>query len=55
MNKWLEEFANSIRIADNIWVFGLAGAISLLLALVTVGYQALKSAMVNPTESLRTE
>ena len=55
MNKWLEGFMNSIRIGDHLWVFGLSGLISLLLALVTVSYQALKSALTNPTDSLRTE
>ena len=55
MNKWLEGFVNSIRIADHLWIFGLSGLISLLLALVTVGHQALKSALTNPTDSLRTE
>jgi ABC-type antimicrobial peptide transport system permease subunit len=55
MNKWLEGFANSIRIADNLWIFGLSGLISLLLALITVGHQAIKSALTNPTDSLRTE
>lgn len=55
MNKWLEEFVNSIKLADNLWVFGLAGLISLVLALITVSHQALKAALTNPTESLRTE
>ena len=55
MSKWLEEFVNSIRISDHLWIFGVAGLISLIPALITVGYQALRSAMVNPTDSLRTE
>ena len=55
MNKWLENFANAISLADHVWVFGLSGLISLVLATITVAYQALKSAFTNPTDSLRTE
>jgi putative ABC transport system permease protein len=53
MNKWLEDFAYKIDISW--WVFILAGAIALLIALFTVSFQAIKAATANPVKSLRTE
>lgn len=53
MNKWLEDFA--YRIDITLWVFVLSGGIALLIALVTVSYQAIKAALANPVESLRYE
>ena len=53
MNNWLEDFA--YRITINWWVFALAGIIALLIALVTVSFQAIKAAIANPMKSLRTE
>jgi len=53
MQKWLQGFAYRINIAW--WVFLLAGLLSGCIALLTVGYQALKAALVNPVKSLRTE
>lgn len=55
MDKWLEDFANPISLNDHIWVFGVAGMLSILFALLTVGSQALKIALINPVRSLRTE
>jgi putative ABC transport system permease protein len=53
MNKWLEDFAYRIRIS---WmVFAGAASLSILIALVTVSYQAIKTAIANPVKSLRTE
>ena len=53
MSKWLEDFAYRIEIS---WlIFVLSGLIVLLIALVTVGYQAIKAAVANPVESLRYE
>jgi len=37
------------------WMFALAGAIAILIALITVSFQAIKAAMANPVKSLRTE
>ncbi len=51
MNKWLQNFAYRINI--EWWVFVLAGALAFIIALFTVGYQAIKSALSNPVESLR--
>jgi putative ABC transport system permease protein len=53
MNSWLRNFA--YRIGLQAWVFALAGALSLLVALLTVGFQAIRSAAANPVETLRTE
>ena len=53
MNKWLEDFAYRIEISW--WMFFLSGLIALVIALVTVGYQAIKAAVANPAESIRYE
>ncbi|MCI0692138.1 ABC transporter permease [candidate division KSB1 bacterium] len=53
MNKWLQNFAYR---ADLGWpVFALAGGTALLIALLTVGTQAIKAALANPVEALRYE
>jgi ABC-type antimicrobial peptide transport system permease subunit len=39
----------------NWWVFGAAMVLSLVIALLTVSYQAIKAALMNPVKSLRTE
>ena len=53
MNKWLEDFAYRIHIAW--WVFPVAGITALLIALLTVSFQAIRAALANPVKSLRTE
>ena len=53
MNKWLQSFAYRINISW--WVFAVAGFTALLIALLTVSFQAIKAAMANPVKSLRTE
>jgi putative ABC transport system permease protein len=53
MNKWLEDFAYRINI--NWTVFLIAGLCTLLIALLTVSFQAIKAAIANPVKSLRTE
>ncbi|WP_276500546.1 ABC transporter permease [Terrimonas pollutisoli] len=53
MNKWLEEFAYRVSIVW--WVFLLAAIITMLIALMTIGFQAIKAAIANPVKSLRTE
>ncbi|NJB70220.1 putative permease [Saonia flava] len=53
MQNWLESFAYRIEI--NWWVFALAGFAAICIALLTVSFQAIKAAMVNPVKSLRTE
>ncbi|MBE7172077.1 MAG: ABC transporter permease [Williamsia sp.] len=53
MNKWLEDFA--YRISIGWWIFAAAGLTALLIALLTVSFQAIKAALMNPVKSLRTE
>ena len=53
MNQWLQGFA--YRISIQPWVFLLAGAIAVVIALLTIGYQSVKSALVNPASSLKSE
>ena len=53
MYKWLQEFAYRINIG---WaVFALAGTAAILIAFLTVSFQAIKAAIANPVKSLRTE
>ena len=53
MNKWLEDF--TYRIEISWWVFAIAALIALTIAVLTVSYQSIKAAIVNPVKSLRTE
>lgn len=52
-NKWLADFA--YRIEVSWWIFFAAGTLALLIAVITVVYHALKSAMASPVKNLRTE
>jgi putative ABC transport system permease protein len=53
MSKWLENFA--YRTDISWWVFLLAGALMILIALLTLALQTIKAAVANPVKSLRTE
>ena len=53
MNKWLQSFA--YRIELHWWMFGVAVFTAMVIALLTVGSQAIKAALANPIKSLRTE
>ncbi len=53
MNTWLQDFVYRINIG--VGVFLIALIISLLIAWITVGYKAIKSALSNPVKNLRTE
>ncbi|GAA4461755.1 ABC transporter permease [Nibrella saemangeumensis] len=53
MNQWLQDFA--YRIDVQWWVFILAGITALLIAFLTVSYQSVKAALMDPVKSLRTE
>ena len=53
MHSWLEGYA--YRIGLHWWVFALAGGLSVLIALLTVSYQAIAAALTNPAKSLRPE
>ena len=53
MSRWLEDFA--YRTDIGWWVFAFAGGLTLLIALMTVSFQAVKAALANPVEALRYE
>lgn len=53
MNKWLMDFPYRINIGWSI--FAITSAVALLIALITVSFQAIKAAVTNPVKSLRTE
>ncbi|MEO7046800.1 MAG: FtsX-like permease family protein, partial [Ferruginibacter sp.] len=53
MNKWLQNFTYRINISG--WVFLAAGTTAVLIALFTISFQAIKAAVANPVESLRSE
>ena len=53
MHNWLQDFPYRVNIS--FWVFVVTGLASLLIALITVSFQAVKAAMSNPVKNLRTE
>ena len=53
MHKWLESFAYRVNI--QWYVFFVAGAIALAIALLTVSFQTIRAALANPVKSLKTE
>jgi putative ABC transport system permease protein len=53
MHKWLQDFAYRVDLAW--WMFLLAGLGAIFIALVTVSFQAVKTALTNPVKNLRTE
>jgi ABC-type antimicrobial peptide transport system permease subunit len=53
MNKWLSGFA--YHTALSIWLFVGAGVAAILIALITVSYQSVKAAIINPVKSLKSE
>jgi len=53
MNQWLQDFAYRTNIG---WMaFAVAGILALLIALITISFQAIRAAISNPVKSLRTE
>jgi putative ABC transport system permease protein len=53
MNKWLQSFAYRIHISWTVFVITTLAA--LLIALITISFQAIKAALANPVKSLRSE
>ncbi len=53
MTKWLQDFA--YRTDISWWIFFIAGTSAIMIALITVSFQAIKAAIANPVKSLRTE
>jgi ABC-type lipoprotein release transport system permease subunit len=53
MNSWLQDFQYRVNI--HWWVFVAAAVLAILIALITISFQAVKAALTNPVKSLRTE
>ena len=53
MKKWLEDFTDRIEITW--WVFAVSGIIAILIAMITVGFQSIKAAFMNPVKSLKSD
>jgi len=53
MRGWLQGY--EYRTTIHWWIFGIAGAAALFIALATVSFQAIRTAMTNPIKSLRSE
>ncbi|MDP4130392.1 MAG: hypothetical protein Q8939_09535 [Bacteroidota bacterium] len=53
MHNWLQNYAYHIEISW--WIFLIAGLMAILNALITIGFQAVRAAIANPIEALRTD
>ncbi len=53
MSLWLADFA--YRIEMSWWIFAVAGGMAMVIAMLTVSWQAIRAALANPVESLRYE
>jgi putative ABC transport system permease protein len=53
MNKWLQDFAYKTNISW--WIFGMAAGLAITITLITVSFRAIKAAVHNPVDSLRSE
>ena len=53
MHQWLQDYAYRINISW--WLFAAAGLVALIIALATISFQAIKAAITNPVNSLRSE
>jgi len=53
MNQWLQDYVYRINISW--WIFIVGGISSIIIALMTVSFQAIKAALANPVKSLRSE
>jgi ABC-type antimicrobial peptide transport system permease subunit len=53
MSRWLQQF--HYRISIEWWVFAVAGVAAIGIALVTISFQSVRAALMNPVRSLRSE
>lgn len=53
MDSWLQDFTYRVKISW--WVFIIAGLSAILITLITISFQAIRTAIANPIKSLRTE
>jgi putative ABC transport system permease protein len=53
MNKWLEGFAYRIEI--QWWIFAAVALLTVVLSLLTISFQSIRAALMNPVKSLKSE
>ena len=53
MNQWLQEFAYRIQISW--WIFAVAALLAIIITVITISFQAIRAALANPVNSLRSE
>ena len=53
MDKWLQDYVYRINISW--WIFIVGGISAIVIALITVSFQAVKAAIANPVKSLKAE
>jgi putative ABC transport system permease protein len=53
MKDWLQQYAYRVNL--DWWIFMIAGAMAVLIAIITISFHAIKAALANPVKSLRTE
>jgi putative ABC transport system permease protein len=53
MTKWLQDFA--YRIPISWWMVAVAGLAAIIIALLTISFQSIRAALMNPVKTLRTE
>jgi len=53
MGQWLQHFAYKTTL--EWWIFGIAGGVTVFVALLTVSFQSIRAALMNPITSLKTE
>ena len=55
IDRWLQSFAFRIDLFDNLWAFPMAGLLALFIALITVIWQAIRAATMNPVDAVKYE
>ncbi|MCE7069739.1 ABC transporter permease [Dyadobacter sp. CY327] len=53
MDKWLQDFTYKIQMP--VWIFAAAGSLAIVIALITISFQSIRAALMNPVESLKNE
>jgi putative ABC transport system permease protein len=55
IDRWLGNFAYSVKITDKWYIFFVAGIVTLVIAILTVLYQSIKAAITNPVQAIKYE
>jgi putative ABC transport system permease protein len=53
MDKWLQDFTYKVQMP--VWIFVAAGGLAIVIALITISFQSVRAALMNPVESLKNE